>query len=122
VFDPELHVSGKDTGLVNRYEQMPSVRGPAVDLFQQLVGDSAAAIELGGLPLLTQDRDLVLNEHLENVVPRVSRGWMLLAKESDDSPNKIDGAECAVNAVSRAMWHYLNPAPVVRRVPMAAWV
>lgn len=89
--------------IVVRFDtNQPSRMGPASDTFEQLVRD-------GGISL---DRQEPLLRHLGNCMTAVRRGYVVPVKASNDSPDKIDFGVGAVIAVSRAVWHHLNPPAV----------
>lgn len=94
--------------VVVRFETKQTARfGPACSEFAQACQDGE----------LSHDGSEVLDRHLTNAVPTERRGEVIIAKESPDSQDHIDGATGAVVAYARARWHWLHtPAPVAARV------
>lgn len=85
--------------VVVRFEtNQPSRMGPATDSFEQAV----AAGEV------THDGSETIARHLDNCVPKLSRGHKVVTKEHADSPNKIDAAIGAIGAHDRACWRFSN--------------
>ena len=92
--------------VVVRFEtNQPARMGPACDEFEQAVKDRA----------FTQDGAEVLARHVGNCVPERRGKRLLVAKESLDSPNKIDAAVGAIIALHRARWHARNRQKFVWR-------
>jgi hypothetical protein len=69
------------------------------DFFQAFADDT---------PTSTHDGSEVLRRHVGNAVPVLRRGYTVITKSADDSPDKIDAAVAAAIAHNRAGWHLLN--------------
>jgi phage terminase large subunit-like protein len=97
--------------VVVRFEtNQPSRMGPACDEFEQALR-GAGAIEEGKIPEggFTHDADDRLARHVSHCVAKRRGRWVLITKEDDDSPLKIDLAVGAIIAFHRARWHFANP-------------
>jgi len=98
--------------MVVRFETNQASRmGPACDEFEQGLKDAGFTLA-DSEPLL---------RHLKNAVAVKRRGYVVITKESDDSPRKIDLAVGAVVAYHRACWHFRNPLEPENKEPLFAW-
>jgi phage terminase large subunit-like protein len=85
--------------VVVRFETNQTSRmGPACDEFEQGLRDDE----------FTQDGDERLARHIANCVAVRRGSHVVVTKESDDSPLKIDIALAAIVALHRGRWHYRN--------------
>lgn len=91
------------------YDMNPARTAPACDAFR---GAVKAAVE-GITPLpLTHDGSPALARHVANARTRATRYGEYIAKETKDSPNRIDLAVAAVIAFDRAGIERTVAAPV----------
>jgi phage terminase large subunit-like protein len=96
---------------VVRFEtNQPSRMGPACDEFEQALRGTGEHAD-GVLPEggFTHDGDERLARHISHCVAKKRGRWILVTKETDDSPLKIDLAVGAIGAFHRATWHHANP-------------
>ncbi|GAB2613637.1 terminase large subunit domain-containing protein [Pseudactinotalea suaedae] len=85
---------------VEAYPQSPERMGRATQGFYESVVDKA----------LTHDGDPRLARHVRDATPKpTSRGMARIAKESPDSPKRIDGAVTAVFTLERAKYYASIP-------------
>jgi phage terminase large subunit-like protein len=85
---------------VVRFEtNQPTRMGPACDEFTQALRDGE----------FTHDGDQALARHVSHCVAARRGRWVLVTKEHQDSPLKIDLAVGAIIAFHRARWHVRNP-------------